>query len=42
MSVLKKLRNDYVIWHANRVKLPERTPGNIVRKKLFFPVRCRR
>ncbi|EGG38081.1 acylphosphatase [Paenibacillus sp. HGF5] len=36
MSVLKKLRNDYVIWHANRVKLPERTPGNIVRTKAVF------
>lgn len=36
MSVLKKLRNDYVIWHANRVKLPERTLATSSEKSCFF------
>ncbi|WP_028544333.1 acylphosphatase [Paenibacillus taiwanensis] len=36
MSVFKKLRNEYVMWHANRVKLPTFTPGHIVRKNVAF------
>jgi len=36
MSIFKKLRNEYVIWHANRVKLPKFTPSMIVRKNVVF------
>lgn len=36
MSLLKKLRNDYVRWHANRIKLPNVTSSVIVRKKVTF------
>ncbi|MCG7406551.1 acylphosphatase [Paenibacillus sp. ACRRX] len=36
MSVFKKLRNEYVIWHANRVKFPKFTPSSIVRKNVAF------
>ncbi|MFC7681747.1 acylphosphatase [Paenibacillus sp. GCM10028914] len=36
MSVFKKFRNDYVIWHANRIKIPEFIPSIIVRKKVSF------
>lgn len=36
MSVLKKLRNDYVTWHANRVKIPDFKPSKMVRQKAVF------
>ncbi|GGH27438.1 acylphosphatase [Paenibacillus segetis] len=36
MSVFKKLRNEYVVWHANRVKIPTVTSGIIVRKNVTF------
>lgn len=42
MSVIKKLRNEYVIWHANRIKFPEFTPSIIVRKKVAFSGRVQK
>ncbi|WP_340009123.1 acylphosphatase [Paenibacillus sp. FSL K6-0276] len=36
MSVFKKLRNNYVIWHANRIKLLEFSSSTIARKKVVF------
>ncbi|WP_052759588.1 acylphosphatase [Paenibacillus sp. DMB20] len=42
MNVFKKLRNEYVIWHANRVKLPKFGAGNIVRKKAAFSGRVQK
>jgi len=42
MSVFKKLRNEYVIWHANRVKLPKFTPSIFVRKKVIFSGRVQK
>lgn len=42
MSVFKKLRNEYVIWHANRVKFPEFSPSIIVRKKAVFTGRVQK
>jgi len=42
MSVFKNLRNGYVIWHANRIKLPDVTSNNIVRKKITFAGRVQK
>ncbi|GIP26669.1 hypothetical protein J23TS9_17990 [Paenibacillus sp. J23TS9] len=42
MIAFKKLRNKYVIWHANRVKFPEFTPSIIVRKKVTFSGRVQK
>ncbi|WP_152391845.1 acylphosphatase [Paenibacillus guangzhouensis] len=42
MSVFKKLRNDYVIWHANRIKLPDVTSNVTVRKKVIFAGRVQK
>ncbi|TVX96305.1 acylphosphatase [Cohnella terricola] len=42
MGLFKKLRNKYVIWHANRVKFPEFTPSIIVRKKAAFSGRVQK
>ncbi|TCZ79312.1 acylphosphatase [Paenibacillus albiflavus] len=42
MSVFKKLRNDYVIWHANRIKIPKFLPSIIVRKKVAFSGRVQK
>lgn len=36
MSILKKLRNEYVIWHANRIRFPKFTLSTIVRKNITF------
>jgi len=42
MSVFKKLRNGYVIWHANRIKLPNVTSSMIVRQKVTFAGRVQK
>ena len=42
MIVFKKLRNKYVIWHANRVKIPKFTSSIIVRKKAIFSGRVQK
>lgn len=42
MGVFKKLRNEYVIWHANRLKLPNVTSSIIVRKKVTFTGRVQK
>jgi len=42
MGVFKKLRNEYVIWHANRLKLPNVTSSSIVRKKVAFTGRVQK
>ncbi|TCJ04914.1 acylphosphatase [Cytobacillus praedii] len=36
MSVMKKIREEYVIWHANRIKFPVFGSGTIIRKKVIF------
>jgi acylphosphatase len=36
MSIFKKLRDEYVIWHANRIKFPKFLSSTIVRKKVAF------
>ena len=36
MNIFKKLRNDYVLWHADRIKFPNFHSGPIVRKKVVF------
>ncbi|WP_438349972.1 acylphosphatase [Paenibacillus sp. FA6] len=36
MNVFKKLRDEYVIWHANRIKFPKLVSSTIVRKKITF------
>lgn len=42
MSILKKLRNDYVIWHANRIKFPTFLASTIVRKQVVFSGRVQK
>jgi acylphosphatase len=42
MNVLKKLRDGYVIRHANHFKLPKFDSGNIVRKKVIFSGRVQK
>ncbi|MCM3038753.1 acylphosphatase [Paenibacillus motobuensis] len=42
MIFFKKLRNKYVIWHANRVKIPKFTSNIIVRKKAVFSGRVQK
>jgi len=42
MSVFKKLRDEYVIWHANRIKFPKFLSSNIVRKKVTFSGRVQK
>lgn len=42
MSVFKKVRNGYVVWHANRVKIPKVTQRIIVRKKAVFSGRVQK
>lgn len=34
MSIFKKLRDGYVIWHAKRIKFPNFLSSTIVRKKV--------
>ncbi|CEG28678.1 acylphosphatase [Bacillus sp. B-jedd] len=42
MHVLKKLRDGYVIWHANSIKLPPFTSANRIRKKIVFSGRVQK
>lgn len=42
MKVLKRLRDNYVIWHANSIKVPEFNPSDIVRKKVIFSGRVQK
>jgi len=42
MSIFKKLRDGYVIRHANRIKFPEFTSSEIVRKKVTFSGRVQK
>jgi len=42
MSVFKKLRNEYVIWHANRIKFPIFVSNTILRKKVTFSGRVQK
>ncbi|URN93583.1 MAG: acylphosphatase [Candidatus Pristimantibacillus lignocellulolyticus] len=42
MQLFKKLRNDYVIWHANKVKIPQFTPNCIIRQKITFSGRVQK
>lgn len=36
MNSLKKLRDGYIIWHANRIKIPAFTQNTVVRKNIIF------
>ena len=36
MSMINKLLDSYVIWHAKRIKLVHFTPSSIIRKKVTF------
>ena len=36
MNVFKKVRNNYVIWHANRIQLLDFPSSPVVRKKVVF------
>lgn len=36
MTIFSKLRNDYVKWHANRVKIPDFPSSIVVRQKVSF------
>ncbi|WP_054958470.1 acylphosphatase [Paenibacillus dakarensis] len=42
MGLLKKLRNSYVEWHANRTKLPSVKSSSVVRKKVTFTGKVQR
>lgn len=42
MSVLKKIREEYVIWHANRTKIPQFDTGGIYRTKITFAGRVQK
>ncbi|WP_449539727.1 acylphosphatase [Ferdinandcohnia sp. Marseille-Q9671] len=42
MNALKRLRDDYVIRHANRIKLPEFPSSIVVRKKVIFSGRVQK
>ena len=42
MKWLKKLRDDYVIWHAHRIHIPVFNPGNVIRKKVIFSGRVQK
>ncbi|WP_136605302.1 acylphosphatase [Paenibacillus dokdonensis] len=42
MNSFKKLRNKYVIWHANHVEIPKFTPSIVVRKKVCFSGRVQK
>ncbi|RDU37150.1 acylphosphatase [Neobacillus piezotolerans] len=42
MKVLKKLRDGYVIRHANNVKLPQFPSGNRIRKRIVFSGRVQK
>lgn len=36
MGIFSKLRDDYVVWHANRIALPPFAPSKTIRKKVIF------
>ncbi|MEK3660498.1 acylphosphatase [Paenibacillus sp. FSL F4-0236] len=36
VNVFKKVRNNYVIWHANRIQLLDFPSSPVVRKKVVF------
>lgn len=36
MNVFKKVRNNYVIWHANRIQLLDLPSSPVVRKQVVF------
>ncbi len=42
MSVLKKVREEYVIWHANRIKFPKFDSGTTFRTKVIFSGRVQK
>ncbi|QED48106.1 acylphosphatase [Cytobacillus dafuensis] len=42
MKALKRLRDDYVIWHANNINFPEFDSSNVVRKKVIFSGRVQK
>ena len=42
MNVLKKMREDYVIWHANRIKIPEFVSDTQYRTKGIFSGRVQK
>ncbi|MCJ8007206.1 acylphosphatase [Lederbergia wuyishanensis] len=42
MKALKKLRDDYVIWHANNINFPEFDSSTLVRKKVTFSGRVQK
>jgi acylphosphatase len=42
MSVFKKLRDEYVISHANRIRFPKFISSTLVRKKVTFSGRVQK
>ena len=42
MNVFKKVRNNYVIWHANRIQLQEFPSNPVVRKQIVFSGRVQK
>ncbi|MEH7122672.1 acylphosphatase [Bacillus sp. JJ1773] len=42
MNAFKRLRDAYVIWHANSINIPEFDSSNIVRKKVIFSGRVQK
>ncbi|CAM4024087.1 acylphosphatase [Mesobacillus zeae] len=42
MSVFKKLRDGYVISHANRIKFPKFNPSSFIRKRVIFSGRVQK
>ncbi|WP_449603848.1 acylphosphatase [Paenibacillus sp. Marseille-Q9583] len=42
VNVFKKVRNNYVIWHANRIQLQEFPSSPVVRKQLVFSGRVQK
>src|SRR5690606_31862078 len=42
MKALKRLRDDYVIWHANHINIPDFESSTVVRKKVIFSGRVQK
>jgi len=42
MSIFKRLRDGYVIWHANHIKFPKFVLGPKLRKKVIFSGRVQK
>ncbi|MEH7385433.1 acylphosphatase [Bacillus sp. JJ1521] len=42
MNAFKRIRDAYVIWHANRINIPEFDSSIIVRKKVIFSGRVQK